>query len=93
MYAGEVVEEGATEDVLADPRHPYTWALLNAVPRIDQPRAEDRRLITIEGAPPDPLDLPPGCRFAPRCPFSDRELRRSTRRWSRWRRAGRRAAG
>ncbi len=69
MYSGEVVEEGLTEDLLADPRHPYTWALINAVPRIDEARPVDRRLTTIEGQPPDPLNLPQGCRFAPRCPF------------------------
>src|SRR3712207_5804470 len=69
MYGGEVVEEGLTEDLLADPRHPYTWALVNAVPRIDEVTPEDRRLTTIEGQPPDPLNLPAGCRFAPRCPF------------------------
>src|SRR3954470_3365118 len=69
MYAGEVVEEGPTEQVLADPRHPYTWALINAVPRIDRHLPGTRRLTTIEGAPPDPLAIPSGCRFAPRCPF------------------------
>ncbi|SDB70014.1 dipeptide ABC transporter ATP-binding protein [Belnapia rosea] len=69
MYAGEVVEEAPTAAVLEDPRHPYAWALVNAVPRIDQPLGEDRRLVSIEGAPPDALALPPGCRFAPRCPF------------------------
>jgi peptide/nickel transport system ATP-binding protein len=69
MYAGEVVEEGPTEDLLADPRHPYTWALINAVPRIDEARPADRRLTTIEGQPPDPLNQPKGCRFVPRCPF------------------------
>ncbi|MFC7398979.1 dipeptide ABC transporter ATP-binding protein [Chelatococcus sp. GCM10030263] len=69
MYGGEVVEEGPTEDLLADSRHPYTWALINAVPRIDEERPADRRLTTIEGQPPDPLNLPSGCRFAPRCPF------------------------
>jgi peptide/nickel transport system ATP-binding protein len=69
MYAGEVVEEGPTEEILSDPRHPYTWALINAVPRIDRHTPGNRRLTSIEGAPPDPLDLPPGCRFAPRCPF------------------------
>jgi peptide/nickel transport system ATP-binding protein len=69
MYGGEVVEEGLTEDLLADPRHPYTWALINAVPRIDEARPADRRLTTIEGQPPDPFNLPAGCRFAPRCPF------------------------
>ena len=69
MYAGEVVEEGPTEQVLADPRHPYTWALINAVPRIDRHVPDTRRLVTIEGAPPDPLAMPSGCRFAARCPF------------------------
>ncbi|MBC7799934.1 MAG: ABC transporter ATP-binding protein, partial [Gemmatimonadaceae bacterium] len=67
MYAGEVVEEGPTEQVLADPRHPYTWALMNAVPRMGT--TAGGRLTTIEGMPPDPLAQPQGCRFAPRCPF------------------------
>ena len=69
MYAGEVVEEGPVEALLSDPRHPYSWALINAVPRLDRAALEERRLTTIEGAPPDPLALPPGCRFAERCPF------------------------
>ena len=69
MYGGEVVEEGPTEHLLRDPRHPYTWALINAVPRIDETTRGDRRLTTIEGQPPDPLAMPEGCRFAPRCPF------------------------
>ncbi len=68
MYAGEVVEEGPTLDVLSDPRHPYAWALANAVPRLDTPVAA--RLPGIEGMPPDPLAMPRGCRFAPRCPFA-----------------------
>ena len=68
MYAGEVVEEGPTDQVLADPRHPYTWALMNAVPRLDS-ELGSRRLSTIEGMPPSPLAQPGGCRFAPRCPF------------------------
>ena len=68
MYAGEVVEEGPTEQVLADPRHPYTWALMNAVPRLD---SEGERLSTIEGMPPSPLAQPAGCRFSPRCPFKE----------------------
>jgi peptide/nickel transport system ATP-binding protein len=70
MYAGEVVEQGRTEDVLANPKHPYTWALMNAVPRLDSPLdPANRQLTTIEGMPPDPLEMPSGCRFAPRCPF------------------------
>ena len=69
MYAGEVVEEGAPEDLLSDPRHPYTWALLHAAPRIDA-EATDRRLATIDGQPPDPRAWPEGCRFRARCPFA-----------------------
>ncbi len=70
MYAGEVVEEGPTEELLANPKHPYTWALINAVPRLDRdPSGNNKRLTTIEGAPPDPLNHPQGCRFAERCPF------------------------
>jgi peptide/nickel transport system ATP-binding protein len=70
MYAGEVVEEGPAEALLADPRHPYTWALLNAVPRLDREPPADKRLTAIEGAPPDPTRPPEGCRFRPRCPFA-----------------------
>jgi peptide/nickel transport system ATP-binding protein len=69
MYAGEVVEEGAPEVLLTDPRHPYTWALLHAAPRIDA-ETENRRLVTIEGQPPDPRAWPEGCRFRARCPFA-----------------------
>jgi peptide/nickel transport system ATP-binding protein len=69
MYAGEVVEQGAPEELLSDPLHPYTWALLHAAPRIDA-EAQDRRLTTIEGQPPDPRDWPSGCRFRARCPFA-----------------------
>jgi peptide/nickel transport system ATP-binding protein len=67
MYAGEVVETGPTAEVLHDPRHPYAWALAHAVPRLDTPVAA--RLPGIEGMPPDPLNMPVGCRFVPRCPF------------------------
>ncbi len=69
MYAGEVVEEGPPEELLSDPRHPYTWALLHAAPRIDA-TATDRRLATIDGQPPDPRAWPDGCRFRARCPFA-----------------------
>jgi peptide/nickel transport system ATP-binding protein len=69
MYAGEIVEEGPTESLLADPFHPYTWALINAVPRVDRNMPETKRLITIEGAPPDPMAMTTGCRFQERCPF------------------------
>ena len=67
MYAGRGVEYGTTREVLADPRHPYTWGLLGSLARLDRPRSE--RLTQIPGQPPSLLDPPPGCRFAPRCAF------------------------
>lgn len=70
MYAGEVVEEGTPQALLSDPRHPYTWALLHAAPRLDQAMAGGRRLATIEGQPPDARAWPEGCRFRSRCPFA-----------------------
>jgi len=67
MYGGEIVEQGFVQDLLEEPKHPYTWALINAVPRINS--IEQKRLTVIEGMPPDPLNHPDGCRFSPRCPF------------------------
>ncbi len=68
MYAGYIVEEAPAEDLFADPRHPYTLGLLRSIPRIDEPRRE--RLIPIEGMPPDLINLPVGCPFAPRCAYA-----------------------
>src|SRR5205085_357997 len=68
MYAGKVVEEGPTDELFANPRHPYTLGLLASVPRLDEKR--DAQLKTIEGAPPDLLKPPPGCPFMPRCYFA-----------------------
>ncbi len=65
MYAARIAEEGPAAALFARPLHPYTAGLLRAVPRLDRPRGA--RLETIDGAPPDLLDVPPGCRFAPRC--------------------------
>jgi peptide/nickel transport system ATP-binding protein len=65
MYAARLAEQGKAVDVFAQPLHPYTAGLLRSVPRLDRPRG--RMLETIEGLPPNLLDPPPGCRFAPRC--------------------------
>jgi len=70
MYLGEVVEYGAAEEVFADPRHPYTKALIDAVP-VPDPAIESRRTSTpLEGDLPSPLNLPTGCAFASRCPMA-----------------------
>jgi len=68
MYAGKVVEMAATDELYANPRHPYTLGLLDSVPRVDE--AHHSQLRTIEGAPPDLLQPPPGCPFMPRCAFA-----------------------
>jgi peptide/nickel transport system ATP-binding protein len=65
MYAGQAVEVGATRRVFDQPTHPYSRGLLDAFPSL---RGERVPLVGIPGAPPDLADLPPGCRFAPRCP-------------------------
>ncbi|HTY81539.1 MAG TPA: ABC transporter ATP-binding protein, partial [Dehalococcoidales bacterium] len=65
MYAGKIVETAPTREIFKAPRHPYTAALINSVPRLER---KDERLFSIEGQPPSMLNLPPGCRFAPRCP-------------------------
>lgn len=66
MYAGKIVEFGKVEEVLKSPLHPYTQALLEAIPDI---RNRGKKLKSIPGTPPDLLNPPPGCRFSPRCPF------------------------
>jgi peptide/nickel transport system ATP-binding protein/oligopeptide transport system ATP-binding protein len=76
MYAGKIVEEATVRDLFARPRHPYTEGLLRAVPHLDESGEEKkRRLQTIEGVVPNPLDLPPGCRFAPRCEHAQGKCR------------------
>jgi oligopeptide/dipeptide ABC transporter ATP-binding protein len=66
MYAGRAVERGPCAQVFGDPRHPYTWGLLDSLPTVD---ARRERLIPIAGSPPSLIDPPPGCRFAGRCPY------------------------
>ncbi len=65
MYMGKIVEGADVDDLYYDPKHPYTRALLNSIPRLGQKRAS--RLESIRGMVPDPYNLPPGCPFHPRC--------------------------
>ncbi len=67
MYAGRIVESGPTRQIFKSPQHPYTWALLRSIPRVDEKKHE--RLLNISGLPPDLTNPPPGCKFHPRCPF------------------------
>jgi peptide/nickel transport system ATP-binding protein len=67
MYAARVAEQGKAEAIFHTPRHPYSMGLLRSVPRLDRPRGA--KLETIEGLPPNLALAPPGCRFAPRCPY------------------------
>ena len=69
MYMGKIVEQSDRESLFNNPQHPYTRALLSAVPSADPNRRNRGRRITISGDPPNPIDLPPGCRFASRCPL------------------------
>jgi oligopeptide/dipeptide ABC transporter ATP-binding protein len=65
MYAGHVMEQAPTRQLFSQPAHPYTQALLRSIPRLD--KTARQRLVPIKGQPPDLVNLPPGCPFAPRC--------------------------
>lgn len=67
MYAGQIVESAPVEELFANPGHPYTLGLLHSVPR---PDSGNKRLLAIEGQPPDLILPPAGCAFLPRCPFA-----------------------
>ncbi len=73
MYAGKVVEYAEVHTLFKKPRHPYTWGLMNAIPKLD----EDREVLyNIPGVVPDPLDFPDGCRFNTRCPLATDKCRK-----------------
>ena len=65
MYAGRIVESGTTKEIFGTPRHPYTMGLLKSIPRLDE--EEGRKLVPIEGLPPNLINMPPTCAFLPRC--------------------------
>jgi peptide/nickel transport system ATP-binding protein len=67
MYAGQVVEQGKVDEVLIDPRAPYTMGLLESIPSVEK---RGGRLSAIKGTVPNPFNMPPGCRFQPRCPYA-----------------------
>ena len=68
MYAGHIIETASTEEIFANPRHPYTVGLMKSIPRLDSNRKE--RLEPIRGLPPDLIDLPDVCPFLPRCTYA-----------------------
>src|SRR5262245_38562215 len=70
MYAGQIVEQAATQELFDRPEHPYTEALLGALPQLEGEDVRRGRLRSIPGRPPDLIVPPPGCRFAPRCPHA-----------------------
>ena len=69
MYLGRIVEEGPAKEVVRDPRHPYTKALISVVPNRDPDRQTAPQILT--GETPNPVHVPPGCRFHPRCPVAE----------------------
>lgn len=74
MYAGKIVEQGSMKDIFEDPWHPYTRLLIMSIPGIKVKKGG--RLETIEGAVPNPMNFPPGCRFYPRCPYAEERCMR-----------------
>ena len=68
MYSGRIVERGPTDVIFSGPEHPYTWGLLQSIPRLDLPRGED--LVPISGRPPSLINRPSGCHFHPRCRYA-----------------------
>jgi peptide/nickel transport system ATP-binding protein len=75
MYGGKAVEHGSAGDIFGRPGHPYTWGLLDSMPRLDEARTE--RLRPIKGTPPSLINVPSGCAFHPRCAYAERTGGRS----------------
>jgi oligopeptide transport system ATP-binding protein len=75
MYLGKIVELGRASDVIERPRHPYTRALVSAIPTPDPDAERARQRIVLAGDPPSPLNPPAGCAFHPRCPFAQEKCK------------------
>jgi oligopeptide/dipeptide ABC transporter ATP-binding protein len=73
MYAGQIVEQASALDLFDNPEHPYTEALLSALPQVEGEGIREGRLLSIPGRPPDLIEPPPACRFAPRCAFAGQD--------------------
>jgi oligopeptide transport system ATP-binding protein len=76
MYGGRAVEYGTTDEVFYGPLHPYTWGLMDSLPRHDM--TEKSELCPIKGQPPSLIHLPSGCSFHPRCPYAKERCRIET---------------
>lgn len=74
MYLGQIVEEASVMDIFDNPKHPYTWGLIQSIPRLDGDRT--KALYTIKGTVPLLSQIPEGCRFAPRCPYATERCRK-----------------
>lgn len=79
MYLGKIVELGSTERILLNPLHPYTRALIKAIPEPEPSKRKDIKILDIKGEVPNAIDIPPGCRFHPRCPILDKNPHLETR--------------
>ena len=77
MYAGQVIESGTTEEIMTNPKHPYTVGLLEAVPSLDHNKSE--ALVPIEGAPPNLAKMPPTCPFLPRCKYATEKCKEAAK--------------
>jgi oligopeptide/dipeptide ABC transporter ATP-binding protein len=75
MYLGKVVEQAPLKELLHNPLHPYTQALISAIPVAD-PKARATRKLILRGTPPSPLNKPPGCVLSDRCPFATEKCRK-----------------
>ena len=75
MYLGRIVEEGPASDVVKNPKHPYTKALIDSIPVPDPEFKHDENAIKLTGEPPSAINPPEGCRFRPRCPFAGEECK------------------